>query len=62
MEKRGRLGDDDNADKGQKCGELLLPGKGFAGDEPSADVAGENGGEESKDGCFCEWHVVEREI
>jgi hypothetical protein len=62
MEERGRPGDDDNADKGQKRGKLLLSGKEFARNKPSANVAGENGGEESEDGCFCEWHVVEREI
>ena len=44
MEESRRSGDDDDADEGQECGELLLPGKAFAGDEQRADVAGEDRG------------------
>jgi hypothetical protein len=62
MEKGGGSGDNNNADEGQERSELLLPGEGFARDKPGADVAGENGGEESEDGCFCEWHVEKGEI
>jgi hypothetical protein len=62
VEERGRSGDDDDADEGQECRELLLPGEGLARDEPGADVAGENGGEEGEHGCFGEGHVEEGEV
>ena len=55
-------GDDDDANEGQECGELLLPGEGLAGDEQRADVAGEDRGEESEDGRFCEGHVEKGEV
>jgi hypothetical protein len=62
MEERGWAGYDDDADQGQERSELLLPGKGLAGDEPGADVAGEDRREEGEHGCFGEGHVEESEI
>lgn len=62
MEERGGSGDDDDADEGQECSELLLPGERFAGDQQSADVAGQDWGKESENGCFCEGHVEKCEV
>lgn len=51
-------GDEDDATEGDEAGQELFSGKGLAGDEERAGVAGDYRGEEGYHGCFGEGEVL----
>lgn len=54
--------DEDDTDETDKGGELLLAGEGLTGDEEGANIAGQDRGEEGKDGGFGERKVEKRKV